>query len=66
VEGERRLAGTLVLTGDADVLVGPPDVLARKIPGATSKLLRGNHLRAGSDPAFASSIVDFIAAVPDG
>jgi pimeloyl-ACP methyl ester carboxylesterase len=57
---------TLVLTGDADALVGPPDVLARKIPGATYKLLHGNHLSAVSDPAFASSIVDFIAAVPAG
>lgn len=57
---------TLVLTGDADVLVGPPDVLARKIPGATYQLLRGNHLSAVSDPAFARSIVDFIAAVPAG
>jgi len=57
---------TLVLTGDADALVGPPDVLARKIPGATYQLLHGNHLSAVSDPAFASSIVEFIAAVPAG
>ena len=41
---------TLVLTGDADVLVGPPDVLARKIPGATYKLLHGNHLSAVERP----------------
>jgi pimeloyl-ACP methyl ester carboxylesterase len=57
---------TLVLTGDADALVGPPDDLARKIPGATYKLLHGNHLSAVSNPAFPSSIVDFIAAVPAG
>jgi pimeloyl-ACP methyl ester carboxylesterase len=57
---------TLVLTGDAYALVGTPDALVRKIPGATSQLLRGNHLSAVGDPAFARSIVDFIAAVPAG
>jgi pimeloyl-ACP methyl ester carboxylesterase len=57
---------TLVLTGDADALVGPPDDLARRIPGATFKVLSGDHLSAVGDPAFASSIVDFIAAVPAG
>jgi pimeloyl-ACP methyl ester carboxylesterase len=54
---------TLVLTGDADTLVGPPDVLAQKIPDATYKVLKGDHLSAVSDPAFASSIVEFIAGV---
>jgi pimeloyl-ACP methyl ester carboxylesterase len=57
---------TLVVTGDADALVGSPAALARRIPGASYRVLRGNHLTAVSDPAFASSIADFIAAVPAG
>jgi pimeloyl-ACP methyl ester carboxylesterase len=56
---------TLVLTGDADTLVGPPDVLAQRIPGATFKVISGDHLGAVGDPAFAQSIVDFIDSVPD-
>jgi pimeloyl-ACP methyl ester carboxylesterase len=55
---------TLVLTGDADDLVGPPDGLARRIPGATFKVLKGNHLSAVNNPAFPRSIVEFIASVP--
>jgi pimeloyl-ACP methyl ester carboxylesterase len=55
---------TLVLTGDADVLVGPPGLLADKIPGATFKVLKGDHLSAVSDPAFPRSIVEFIESVP--
>jgi pimeloyl-ACP methyl ester carboxylesterase len=55
---------TLVLTGDADTLVGPPDALARRIPGATFKVIKGTHLGAVRDPAFARSIVDFIGSVP--
>jgi pimeloyl-ACP methyl ester carboxylesterase len=55
---------TLILTGDADVLVGPPDVLAEQIPGATFKVLKGDHLGAVNDPEFARSIVEFISSVP--
>jgi pimeloyl-ACP methyl ester carboxylesterase len=51
---------TLVLTGDQDLLVGPPDALAAKIPGATYKVISGDHLTAVNDPAFAGSIVEFI------
>ncbi len=51
---------TQILTGDDDTLVGPPDVLAAKIPGASFVLLHGNHLSAVSDPLFTSSIVDFV------
>jgi pimeloyl-ACP methyl ester carboxylesterase len=54
---------TLVLTGDKDVLVGPPDVLAAKIPGAAYKVISGDHLSAVGDPAFPASIVEFVTAV---
>jgi pimeloyl-ACP methyl ester carboxylesterase len=57
---------TLVLTGDKDVLVGPPDELAAKIPGAGWKVISGDHLSAVGDPAFPASIVEFIEAVPVG
>jgi pimeloyl-ACP methyl ester carboxylesterase len=57
---------TLVLTGDRDVLVGAPDELAAMIPGAVSKVLRGDHLSAVNDPAFPASIVEFIESVPTG
>jgi pimeloyl-ACP methyl ester carboxylesterase len=57
---------TLVLTGDKDVLVGPPDELAAKIPGAVWKVISGDHLSAVGDPAFPASIVEFIEAVPVG
>jgi pimeloyl-ACP methyl ester carboxylesterase len=66
--GERAALGditvpTLVLTGDADTLVGPPAALAERIPGATFTVIRGDHLSAVSDPAFARSIVEFVHGV---
>jgi pimeloyl-ACP methyl ester carboxylesterase len=57
---------TLVLTGDKDVLVGPPDALAERIPGASFTVISGDHLSAVNDPAFARSIVEFIDSVPIG
>jgi pimeloyl-ACP methyl ester carboxylesterase len=50
----------LVLTGDADTLVGPPDVLAARIPGAQYRVLSGDHLTAVRDPQFAEFIVAFV------
>jgi pimeloyl-ACP methyl ester carboxylesterase len=52
---------TLVLTGDRDTLVGSPEELAARIPGATSRTLRGTHLSAVADPDFASAIVAFFS-----
>jgi pimeloyl-ACP methyl ester carboxylesterase len=57
---------TLVLTGDRDTLVGPPQELAERIPGATFKVLNGDHLSATADPAFPASIVEFINSVEAG
>jgi pimeloyl-ACP methyl ester carboxylesterase len=51
---------TLVLVGDADQLAGSPEDLADRIPGATFRTLRGNHLSAVRDPEFSRSIVAFV------
>jgi pimeloyl-ACP methyl ester carboxylesterase len=62
-ELDRIAVPTLVLTGDGDVLVGPPDELAARIPGAHAKVIKGDHLGAVNDPAFPVSIVDFIGSI---
>ena len=51
---------TLILVGDSDQLAGSPEDLAKRIPGATYRLLKGNHLSAVRDPQFTQSIVSFI------
>lgn len=53
----------LVLTGDRDTLVGSPQELADRIPGASLHVLSGDHLGAVNDPAFPKAIVDFLAEV---
>ena len=50
---------TMVVTGHNDTLVGPPDALAARIPGATFTVVAGDHLTAVNDPLFASTIVSF-------
>jgi pimeloyl-ACP methyl ester carboxylesterase len=54
---------TLVLAGDADQLAGPSEALAERIPGATFRTLRGNHLSAVRDPEFSRSIVAFVSSM---
>ena len=60
----RHLAGmgvpALVLTGDADWLVGSPGDLAAMIPGADCRTLPGDHLTACASPEFPAAIVDFV------
>jgi pimeloyl-ACP methyl ester carboxylesterase len=58
----RISAPTLVLAGDADPLAVRPEVLAGAIPGATLRILPGNHLGAIVDPSFKQLAVDFLAA----
>jgi pimeloyl-ACP methyl ester carboxylesterase len=58
---ERITALTLVLAGDADPLAVRPEVLAAAIPEATLRMLSGDHMQAVVDPAFADSIVAFLA-----
>lgn len=55
---------TLVLAGDRDVLVGSPNELADRIPGATVRIVAGDHLTAVNDPAFRAAIVEFLAELP--
>ena len=55
---------TLVIAGDRDVLVGSPQGVADRIPGATARVIRGDHLTAVGDPAFRGAIVEFLAAHP--
>ncbi len=54
---------TLVIAGDDDTLAGSPQLLADRIPGAVAKTIKGTHLGAVTDPAFARSIVDFVTGV---
>jgi pimeloyl-ACP methyl ester carboxylesterase len=54
---------TLVLTGDADSLAGSSESLAKRIPSATFRVVRGNHLSAVRDPDFSRSIVAFVNSV---
>jgi pimeloyl-ACP methyl ester carboxylesterase len=53
-------APTLVLVGSGDDLVGPPEPLVDAIPGATLRVIGGDHLGAVADPAFPSAIVEFL------
>ena len=53
---------TLVIAGDRDVLVGSPNALADRIPGALARVVSGDHLTAVFDPAFRAAIVEFLAA----
>jgi pimeloyl-ACP methyl ester carboxylesterase len=51
---------TLVLIGDRDVLLGSPQQLADRIPGAIVRIVPGNHITAVSTPAFRGAIVEFL------
>lgn len=57
----RISAQTLILAGEADPLAIRPEVLCEAIPGATLKMLSGDHIGAIADSDFARSIVDFLA-----
>jgi pimeloyl-ACP methyl ester carboxylesterase len=57
---DRITAPTLVLAGHDDPMAARPSVLAEAIPSAEVRILTGDHLAAVGDPAFASSIVEFL------
>lgn len=61
----RISAPTLVLVGDGDDLVGPPQPLAGAISGATVRIVAGDHLTAVADPAFPAAIVAFLSVIDD-
>jgi pimeloyl-ACP methyl ester carboxylesterase len=58
---DRITAQTLVLAGDADPLAIRPAVLSDAVPGATLRMLSGDHIGAIGDPRFTQSIVEFLA-----
>ncbi len=53
----------LVICGDRDTLVGPPQALAEAISGAELVIVNGDHLTAVGDPKFRRSIADFLSRV---
>jgi pimeloyl-ACP methyl ester carboxylesterase len=53
-------APTLVVNGDRDTLVGPPESLAEAIPGARFESVPGDHLSAVVQPEFRQAIVSFL------
>ena len=61
VDGFPIRVPVLVIAGDEDELVGSPQGLADRIPGARALTVSGNHLSAVTDPAFAGAVVAFLA-----
>jgi pimeloyl-ACP methyl ester carboxylesterase len=57
---ERISAATLVLAGESDPLAIRPQVLADAIPGASLRIISGDHMNAVLDPGFREAIVDFL------
>jgi pimeloyl-ACP methyl ester carboxylesterase len=51
---------TLVLVGEADALVGPPEDLVARLPDAWLERVPGDHLSAVAHPGFARAIVRFL------
>ncbi len=58
---DRISARTLVLAGADDPLAIRPEVLSEAIPGATLRILSGDHIGAIADTRFTQTIVDFLA-----
>ena len=58
VDASRVNMPTLVICGDGDV---KPDKLAASIPGARAAVVTGDHNGAVADPAFTTTIVEFLA-----
>ncbi len=54
---------TLVIVGDRDTLVGPPQELVDLIPGAELVIVNGDHLTAVGDPKFRQAIAGFLSRV---
>lgn len=54
---------TLVIAGEADTLIRSPRRLADRLPSARLQIVKGDHLGAPYDPAFARAIVTFLEEV---
>ena len=53
----------LVICGDKDTLVGPPQALVDAITGAELVIVNGDHLTAVGDPKFREAIASFLTRV---
>ncbi len=53
----------LVICGDKDELVGPPQALADLLSSAELVIVNGDHLTAVGDPRFRNAIADFLSRV---
>ena len=53
----------MVIVGDRDDLAGSAEGLADRIPGAIRACVKGTHLGAVLDPAFAAEVVGFVTDV---
>ena len=51
----------LVLVGDNDPMIGDPQELADKIPGAKSAVVGGSHLNVVNNPQFHEELVSFLS-----
>ena len=51
---------TLVLAGDSDRLIRPPEELLARLPKARLERVPGDHLTAVAHPGFARAIVRFL------
>jgi len=51
----------MILVGEDDNIIGPPEVLAAAIPGAILVKTPGDHISALIRPEFKQAILDFLA-----
>lgn len=51
---------TLVLVGDNDPMIGDPQQLADKLPGASATIVGGSHLNVVNNPQFHEAVVAFL------
>jgi len=51
----------MVLAGEADDIIGPPELLAAAIPGVTLVKTPGDHITALVKPQFRQAILNFLA-----
>jgi pimeloyl-ACP methyl ester carboxylesterase len=61
----RLAVPVLVVVGSDDRIAGPPEPLARHLPGAAQVILPGrDHMKAVGDSLFKRSLLEFLAARP--
>lgn len=50
----------LVITGDDDPMIGSPEEIAERIPGARAKVVGGTHLNVVNNPEFHRAVTEFL------